>query len=127
VDYFKLFNDRYGHQAGDETLKKIASFLQKSLNRPGDLVARYGGEEFVIVLPDTSPDGGYTVAEMMRSGVEALKIPHQYNKISQVVTISVGHWTYSGEESKLEDVLERADKALYRAKEAGRNIVCSCE
>ncbi|HEY9076200.1 MAG TPA: diguanylate cyclase [Anaerolineaceae bacterium] len=125
VDLFKDFNDAYGHQAGDYVLKKIARSLSTTLRRPGDLAARYGGEEFGIVLPDTPPDGALVIAEMLRASIEALQIPHQGNTVSKMVTISIGVYTYQGDALSIDEILSRADKALYRAKEKGRNIVCS--
>jgi diguanylate cyclase (GGDEF)-like protein len=127
VDFFKPYNDLYGHQAGDEVLKKIAAALDDTLKRPGDIVARYGGEEFAIVLPDTSHDGAYVIAEMLRATIEMLEIPYQQNQTSKRITISLGLWTFNGGESSQEDVLEKADKALYQAKKKGRNMVCSYE
>lgn len=124
VDLFKDFNDTYGHQAGDYVLKKIARTLSTTLRRPGDLAARYGGEEFGIVLPDTPPDGALVIAEMLRASIEALQIPHQTNTVSKMVTISIGVYTYQGDALSIDEILSRADKALYRAKEKGRNIVC---
>ena len=124
VDFFKSYNDRNGHQSGDDALKSIAATLQKTLKRPGDLVARYGGEEFAIILPDTPTEGALVVADMLRAAVEALKIPHRSSKVSKVITISLGYWTYNNEEMRVEDILEKVDKALYKAKESGRNIAC---
>jgi len=125
VDYFKPYNDHYGHQAGDEVLKKIASALVDTLKRPGDIAARYGGEEFAIVLPDTTHEGAYVIAEMLRAAIESLKIPYQHNQTSKHITISLGFWTFNGGEQTQEDVLEKADKALYLAKKKGRNMACS--
>jgi diguanylate cyclase (GGDEF)-like protein len=125
VDLFKPYNDLYGHQAGDEVLKQIAATMQDILRRPGDIVARYGGEEFAVVLPDTHHDGALVMAEMLRISVELLKIPHEDNPPLKLVTISIGFWTYNGEKMAFEEVLEKADKALYQAKIEGRNRVCT--
>jgi diguanylate cyclase (GGDEF)-like protein len=127
VDFFKLYNDTYGHQMGDNVLIKIAAVLQSTIKRPGDMVARFGGEEFVIVLPDTSHEGAYAIAELLRANVEQLRMPHKNNQISSFVTISIGVWTYHGEDVRIETVFDTVDAALYKAKEAGRNMVYSSE
>ncbi len=124
IDVFKLYNDNYGHQAGDECLKKIAALLQRITKRPGDLVARYGGEEFVIVLPETNLKGAITVAEEIRAAVEALAIPHAHSPFHKYVTISLGvAMAEPKRESCREKLIEAADQALYRAKQNGRNQV----
>jgi diguanylate cyclase (GGDEF)-like protein len=123
IDYFKKFNDLYGHQAGDLCLQMVAKTLEATLQRPGDLATRYGGEEFGIILPDTSLKGAATIAEALRSAVEGLQIPHQRNSASSFITISMGVGTYTGGVSKAEDLLEKADVALYQAKKAGRNSI----
>jgi diguanylate cyclase (GGDEF)-like protein len=123
VDFFKSYNDLYGHQVGDQALVKIAGTLSGQLKRPADLVARYGGEEFVVVLPETPLEGALVIAEHLRAAVEAIGIVHSENKVSPVATISIGCWTYTGESIPLEEVLQKADKALYLAKAGGRNSV----
>jgi diguanylate cyclase (GGDEF)-like protein/PAS domain S-box-containing protein len=90
ADHFKAFNDTYGHQAGDHCLQQIAAVIQAHASRPSDLAARYGGEEFALLLPDTDVDGARTVAERIRTSVEALAIPHAGNAAHGVVTISLG-------------------------------------
>lgn len=121
-DFFKLYNDTYGHQEGDECLKQIAAAAGSVLKRPGDLLARYGGEEFVIILPQTSVQGALKIAEAIRIAVEQCKIPHSASKIAGYVTVSIGvagnRLTRLNEGAKL---LSRADKALYEAKSGGRN------
>lgn len=127
VDYFKQFNDAYGHQVGDECLKAVARTLKDTLRRPADLVARYGGEEFAVILPDTEITGALQVAEAMRSAVEGLNITHRYSKGASVVTISIGvaSTTPSRTGSDSSALLKRADDALYQAKQAGRNRIAA--
>ena len=124
VDFFKQYNDKYGHLNGDECLKQIASTLEKTINRSRDLVARFGGEEFVIVLPETDNIGAAVVAKKIRSSVEKLNIPHIGSNISKYLTVSVGVSTLISD-SKLmpENLILEADKALYQAKQKGRNRV----
>ncbi|MCI0489048.1 MAG: diguanylate cyclase [Blastocatellia bacterium] len=122
VDHFKAYNDTYGHQSGDECLKRVAAVLNESIKRPTDLAARYGGEEFVVVLSDTDKKGALKVAETIRSRVETLRIPHSESKVSQYVTLSIGVATaIPRRESGMDDLVSAADQALYRAKENGRN------
>jgi diguanylate cyclase (GGDEF)-like protein len=122
VDYFKKYNDRYGHVAGDACLRHVADALTASLKRPADLAARYGGEEFVVVLPDTDLEGACTVADQIRSRIAALRIPHADSPFGHV-TISLGVYTaHPGAGG--DDVAEwtrSADAMLYKAKAAGRN------
>ncbi|MEI7769379.1 MAG: diguanylate cyclase [Chloroflexales bacterium] len=122
VDYFKSYNDIYGHQPGDSCLRRIANALTETLKRPGDLVARYGGEEFVIVLPDTHAEGALAIAEQVRAKIESLGIEHNGSKVSRYVTLSLGV-AISGGDLREEILLKRADQCLYRAKQAGRNMV----
>ncbi len=124
IDFFKSFNDTYGHQRGDECLKRIAGALASSLGRPGDLAARYGGEEFVIVLAGTGRDGAVAVAETLRASVEALRIPHSGSPVSDHVTISLGVASLIPRQPAAVDTLiAAADRALYQAKRGGRNRV----
>ncbi len=124
VDYFKSYNDIYGHQTGDSCLRQIAAALTATVKRPGDLIARYGGEEFVMVLPDTPAAGAIAIAEMVRAKIETLNISHKGSHVSNHVTISLGVAAFC-EDLKEETLLERADQALYQAKHAGRNMVAS--
>ncbi len=124
IDYFKNFNDTYGHQSGDECLKKVALSLDNTISRETDLVARYGGEEFVVILPETGMKGAQAVAEIIRSRVEELNIVHEASGVSKHVTISLGvACTVPERELNIEDLILAADKALYKAKEKGRNQV----
>jgi len=124
IDYFKAYNDLYGHQRGDECLIKVAAALTGATRRATDLVARYGGEEFAIILPGTDADGALHVGEQLRATVEALGIEHGYSNAAKHVTASVGVAT-SLEASPVEAavLIGAADRALYRAKRAGRNRV----
>lgn len=124
IDNFKAYNDTYGHQKGDECLKLIAHTLNVTLKRPLDLVARYGGEEFIVVLPDTTLNGATHIAERMRERIESLKIMHEASKTTDVVTISLGVASMiPTQNSSHEALISEADKALYQAKESGRNRV----
>ena len=124
ADFFKAFNDSYGHQRGDDCLKLLASSLRNVLNRPGDMVARYGGEEFMIVLPGTDEQGAAKMAEAMRGGVEAMEIMHEGSHANEVVTISLGVVTgYPTKGLSSSELIAAADEALYQAKEGGRNRV----
>jgi len=122
IDFFKQYNDCYGHLKGDECLKEIASALQKSMHRPGDLVARYGGEEFMVVLPET--DDALAVAQHCKLSIEALNIPHQASAASNVITVSIGYNTvYPTPALDINALISAADSALYQAKDEGRNKV----
>lgn len=124
VDHFKLFNDSYGHQAGDRTLAAVASVIEKAVRRPDDFAARYGGEEFVVVLPNTDRRGAAGIAETIREKTRALLIGHPETK-EGVVTVSIGvasAMPRSGHATR-EHLIRDADNALYRAKKDGRNIV----
>lgn len=123
VDHFKLFNDKYGHQAGDECLKKVAEQVGRAAPRATDLAARYGGEEFVLVLGETDTDGAKWIANRLRQGVSELNIPH-YATESRHVTISCGVASVvPSDKVNLEVLLKSADHALYKAKKAGRDQV----
>jgi diguanylate cyclase (GGDEF)-like protein len=125
IDNFKSYNDNYGHTKGDECLKQIAQIIKKTLQRPRDFCARYGGEEFVIVLPDTSEEGAVRVAEEIRETVQKTKIPHANSSPLDVVTLSLGVSTMIGDAlTPYEKLVQQADKALYMAKQKGRNCVC---
>lgn len=126
IDFFKKYNDYYGHLAGDECLQKVGSILTESLKRASDLGARYGGEEFVILLPSTAKAGALTVTERIRSNVEELRISHEMSKVAKHVTVSIGVAAIRPELDKVpSELIRQADSALYQAKNAGRNRVCS--
>lgn len=124
VDFFKQYNDIYGHVAGDECLREIGKVVAYSMRRPGDLAARYGGEEMVVLLPGTDLAGTLAVAENIRGAVQSLGIAHTGNPLG-VVTVSVGVEAFSPIhlENQPIELVEAADKALYQAKESGRNQV----
>ncbi|WP_413167227.1 diguanylate cyclase domain-containing protein [Capilliphycus salinus ALCB114379] len=118
VDHFKLYNDTYGHQAGDECLQKVAKAIQQTLKRGGDLVARYGGEEFVILLPNTKADGAIQIAQDIHHAIQQLAIEHSCSSVSQFVTVSIGiSTTIPTLNGRFEGLVSRADKALYEAKQ----------
>lgn len=127
IDFFKAYNDTYGHQCGDECLKRVAEALSESLRRSSDMIARYGGEEFVALLPETEIEGAVKVADLMREKIADLKIKHAGSKVSEYVTLSVGAASMiPAYHSKPEDLIALADKALYRAKSEGRNRLKIC-
>lgn len=122
IDYFKKFNDTYGHLTGDDCLKQVCKAFKGTLKRPTDLLARYGGEEFACVLPDTSADGSSNLAHKLRESIVNLKIPHEHSDIVPYVTISLGAATTVPSPHALFNILiEAADQMLYQAKKSGRN------
>ncbi len=122
VDFFKLFNDTYGHQGGDDCLKAVAGALSATANRGGDCIARYGGEEFAVILPSTPADGALYVAENIRQAVERLAIAHAKSQAAPYVTLSLGVATaVPSETGGPEQLIKCADTALYTAKSSGRN------
>jgi two-component system chemotaxis family response regulator WspR len=124
VDYFKRYNDHYGHLAGDEVLKNVGEAMRQSFVRPTDLAARFGGEEFVVLLPSTPLEALAPLGERLRANVEALKIPHAGSATSEYVTISLGGAaTIPQRDDTLLALIEVADQALYEAKRAGKNRV----
>jgi two-component system, cell cycle response regulator len=127
VDYFKLYNDHYGHLAGDEVLQKVAETIADHC-RSGDTAYRYGGEEFLIILPEQSQESATATADRLRQAVEDMRIPHEANDPPGIVTISAGVATLSaGANKSADDLLGEADAALYHAKQSGRNRVASYE
>jgi diguanylate cyclase (GGDEF)-like protein len=124
VDHFKLFNDRYGHQAGDDCLVMVAQAMKACLRQPGDMVARFGGEEFIAVLPQTDLVVAQAIAERVRQAVSALRIPHEASSAAAVVTVSVGVASWAVQSGQLAaELIKAADDALYRAKSDWRNRV----
>ncbi|MDC0833824.1 diguanylate cyclase/phosphodiesterase (GGDEF & EAL domains) with PAS/PAC sensor(s) [Geitlerinema sp. FC II] len=122
IDFFKRYNDTYGHQAGDWCLKQVAAAFVRAAKRPSDLVARYGGEEIAVVLPNTDCKGGLQVASEIRSHLQAMKIEHGGSPIDKYVTLSLGIATIVPTPTLPETLLvNQADTALYQAKKDGRN------
>lgn len=125
IDYFKRYNDHYGHQAGDACLQAVAATLKRGFGRSHDLVARYGGEEFVCLMPECDVVAGQTKAEELRQAILNLAIPHAASPTKEIVTISTGIATIVPTDGQApEGFLEIADKALYLAKSTGRNRTC---
>ena len=122
IDFFKPYNDNYGHGKGDEALKKVAFALQSTIKRPTDLVARYGGEEFVILLKDIDKPGLETVAKNLLEAVRDLKITHDFSKVANFITVSIGisYYNTNKDITKIE-LLIKADETLYKVKNSGRN------
>ena len=123
ADWFKAYNDRYGHQQGDEALRNIAAAAQRLIRRPGDMAARYGGEEFVVLLPDTDLAGAVHTAERICSGVAAMNMKHEagaFGRMTVSVGVAVMRPQHGDDEGQL---VRRADGALYQAKRSGRGRV----
>jgi diguanylate cyclase (GGDEF)-like protein len=126
VDFFKQYNDRYGHVAGDDALRQIAEELASAIHRPADFVARYGGEEFVCLLPETDMAGGIAIAARMQTGVLNRAIPHEGSSIAPFVTLSYGVVSeICGQGSSEKALLRAADACLYEAKSGGRNRIAA--
>ncbi len=128
IDYFKLYNDHYGHQQGDQCLMAVGSSIAEAASlRPGDLAARYGGEEFAVILPETNIDGAMVVANRVREQVLSLEIPHAKSQVAEQVTLSIGLCCVDNlnAPATVKSLIESADKALYEAKHGGRNRICS--
>ena len=122
IDYFKLYNDTYGHQAGDRCLTIVAQTIKNGAKRPADLVARYGGGEFAVILPNTNLFGAVKIAEGLRLEILNLQIPHAGSDVSQVVTISIGAASQIPvREHSPATLIDKANRALYQAKTEGRN------
>lgn len=126
VDFFKRYNDCYGHLAGDDCLRRVAAALRSCLHRPADVLSRYGGEEFACVLPDTDRRGALLVANSMEEAVRALKLPHAHSDVGPLVTLSLGVAVAPLDgECEPATLIRLADEQLYRAKAEGRARVCS--
>jgi diguanylate cyclase (GGDEF)-like protein len=124
IDFFKIFNDAYGHQRGDDCLREVARFVARGAQRPLDLAARYGGEEFMLVLYDSEEDHARAVAERIRSDIELRGIPHAGSRIGQHITVSIGVAVAPPDSPRsLAGTIQLADEALYAAKHRGRNTV----
>ena len=124
IDFFKRFNDQYGHPAGDLCLQKVAAVLNGAAQKNQDLVARYGGEEFAVIMPNTHAPGAVHVAALMQSGIRELQVKHLESGISNYVTLSLGvATTIPNFESSPSDLILASDKALYQAKQEGRNRI----
>jgi diguanylate cyclase (GGDEF)-like protein len=123
IDFFKRYNDRYGHQAGDDALRRIGSMLQKLFQRGSDFPCRYGGEEFAIILPETGADQAAHLAEHLRSSMCEEALPHAFSDVASCVTLSVGVVSAPASEGRSAQwFLGQADAALYRSKDEGRNL-----
>lgn len=128
IDFFKLYNDTYGHLAGDDCLRSVAKAMQQVMKRAGDMLARYGGEEFACILSDTDAAGAQAVADRIIQAVMQLAIPHAASTVAPHVTVSIGFCTIAPDTAHTSDELVScADRNLYRAKQAGRNRVHVCE
>ncbi|MBT5470225.1 MAG: diguanylate cyclase [Nitrospina sp.] len=124
LDFFKVYNDTYGHQKGDVCLKEVATAIDETMKRPADMAARYGGEEFALILPETSPEGAMGLAEKLRKSIFDLNLEHKNSSVDNRVTVSMGVATLKvDKESNYSDLITKADKALYAAKNDGRNRV----
>jgi two-component system chemotaxis family response regulator WspR len=122
IDYFKPYNDTYGHVKGDECLTAVAKTLDKLATRPADLLARYGGEEFVLIAPMTNADGASRLAEILQQGISEMGLEHKASEVSDKITISQGIVTLvPNEKLSSNELIKFADEALYQAKESGRN------
>jgi diguanylate cyclase (GGDEF)-like protein len=124
IDFFKTYNDTYGHQAGDDCLRQVAKAISRAVGRPADLVARYGGEEFAVILPSTKTEGAVQVAEEIQTEVKALELTHTNSQISKYITLSLGvASTIPGHASSPATLIAAADQALYQAKAEGRDTL----
>lgn len=124
IDFFKLYNDTYGHQGGDACLKSIAASLRPLVEQQGEVLARYGGEEFIVLLPNTDSEGARLAAESIKNRIEELHIPHKASKVNEFVTVSIGIASMIATPGfERNEMVEHADKALYQAKLAGRNRI----
>ncbi|EFL52152.1 response regulator receiver modulated diguanylate cyclase [Solidesulfovibrio fructosivorans JJ]] len=124
IDFFKKYNDNYGHQQGDDCLRRVGWSLKESVRRAADFVARYGGEEFAVILPGTDTQGALDASDTIRLRISSLAIPHEHSSVAPHVTVSLGVATsYPERNHGPGEIIDAADQALYRAKEEGRNTV----
>jgi diguanylate cyclase (GGDEF)-like protein len=124
IDYFKAYNDTYGHQQGDKALVEVSKILQSQLRRSADVAARYGGEEFILLLPNTPKVGAQVVASNISKAVDTLKIAHRASKVADYLTLSIGISTWNQEaEVDATKLIAQADMAVYQAKEQGRHAI----
>lgn len=124
IDYFKKYNDAYGHLKGDDCLRKVAMAIKQTVNRPRDIVARFGGEEFIVLLPDTSSEGALFIGNSIMEMMKELAIAHETSTIKPYVTVSIGACAvYPNDMDTQIDLLNLVDQALYRAKSDGRNCI----
>ena len=122
IDFFKFYNDHYGHQQGDDCLVQVAQVIDQIPQRPGDLAARYGGEEFVVVLPHTDAEGALIVTTAIQKAIASLQLPHVKSQVSKYITISLGISSLiPSPETSVDELIAQADQALYQAKQQGRN------
>jgi diguanylate cyclase (GGDEF)-like protein len=122
IDFFKRYNDTYGHVEGDRCLKAVAQTLAQCITRADDFVARYGGEEFIVVLPNTDEQGARLIAEKMLDNVRALRLPHEKSEAAGYVTVSIGGTTGTVMHTHNPgDFIKRADEMMYKSKQEGRN------
>ena len=128
VDWFKNYNDHYGHIAGDTVLRQVGKVLQETIGRAGDTVARYGGEEFALIAPCSNAESGFSIAHKMRKAIVAMEVPHVMSNFGKIsVSVGVASCMPSQQENNIDTLLKAADAALYRAKIAGRNQVMVAE
>ena len=125
IDFFKAFNDHYGHLAGDDCLRQVASALRDCARRPGDLIARFGGEEFACLMPETDINGALVAAERIRESIRGLHISHAFSAAGDHVTLSFGVAATVPTIELSSDLIKSADECLYRAKQNGRNQIAS--
>jgi diguanylate cyclase (GGDEF)-like protein len=128
IDFFKKLNDNYGHSKGDRVLVQLGQKLINLCQRPGDYAFRLGGEEFGVLAANLEPQGTVEFAEILRKGIEALGIPHEYSDAAKILTVSIGSITMMPDETDtIDDYMSIADARLYKAKKLGRNQVVSSE
>ncbi|EIJ41982.1 diguanylate cyclase (GGDEF) domain-containing protein [Beggiatoa alba B18LD] len=129
IDYFKAYNDTYGHLQGDDCLKQVAQSIESAVHRSTDLVARYGGEEFAVILPDTEKTGALHIAKQIQAKLQTLALPHSKSSVSQLLTLSIGvasilpQGDSANPNTGVNLLIQKTDNALYQAKSVGRNCI----